>query len=313
VRGRVQVAPAMAVIAIFGAGTSGCGGSHGVFPVHCCPAGLIDPSKLLRANLPGAPLDALTLALEYGPSQPFDLAQLLQNPIGDMVLWSVDGVPLNDALLRLKSGPPEDMVLTYAIAAIRPGESVGDGFTLISFPATTRERFSSWYEHERTDLSWLSLLPPVYSSLGPGLSDPEPTNCSRKYWEGVHKLDSRFHPGGAYEMRSKPVGGEFGHQAVYDSNGQLIREGSGAGSADKGAPKFWAFGLVKHRDRDVRPYVWAAQLDGNPVNPSWMFLNFDSPLLRIGVHMMHYQNVRPALWGRSPEILPETCISQYPH
>jgi hypothetical protein len=284
-----------------------CNQTH-TFADRCCPAELIDSSKLLQPNLPGAAPGAMTFTMEFDPSHPFDLAKLLRKPEGDRVVWTVDNGTLDGSIFRLKLEPKEDRVTIYVIRVRRPPDQRSDEFTLILLPVGTREHFLSWYEHERTDLEWLSLLPPVYSALGPGQSNPEPANCTTRYWENVHRLDSNFHPGGAYEMRSRPIE-SHGHQAVYDSAGRLIREGPGAGSADKGAPVFWTFGLIKHRDRDVRPYIWAAQLDGNPVNPTWLFRNLDSPLLRTGENIRRYQSVRPALWGKSPEVTAGACIS----
>jgi hypothetical protein len=299
----------LAVIAILSFQILGsCDRAH-VHAGQCCPAELIDSGKLLGPNLPGSPPGAMTFTLEYVSSHPFDLAQLLRKPTGAPVIWTVNSAELDGSILRLRSAPKEDTVAIYNIRVRRWQDQRSDEFSLIVLPASTREHFSSWYEHEGADLAWLSLLPPVYSSLGPGLSNPEPRNCATQYWENVHKLDSNFHPGGAYEMRSRPVGEGHGHQAVYDSAGRLIQDGPGAGSADKGAPIFWAFGLIKHRDRDVRPYIWAAQLDGNPVNPTWLFRNLDRPLLRHGENIKRYQSVRPALWGRSPEVAAGTCIS----
>ena len=273
---------------------------------QCCPAELIDSGKLLQPNLPGSTPGEMTFTLDYGKAPSFDLTRLLRRD-NDRVIWSVNSVAIGDSILQLRKVPKADGAIVYRIGVHRLGEERSDVFSVIVLAAGTRQLFSSWYESERNDMAWLSLLPPVYSTLGPGMSDPEPKNCATRYWEGVHALDSRFHPGGTYEMRSRPVEGH-GHQAVYDSSGHLIATGPGAGSADKGAPMIWKFGLIKHRDRDVRPYVWAAQLDGNPVNATWVFRDLDVPLVREGEHIRQYQSVRPALWGQSPEIAAGACI-----
>jgi len=278
--------------------------------VHgCCTAGLIEPGKLLQANRLGVSPGIMTFTLEYAPGQSFDLAQLLHEPGKGVLIWTVNGSELKGSLLQLKSAPKDDSVTIYTIGVHRERDERSDQFQLILLPASTRERFTAWLAHEQQDIGWLSLLPPVYSSLGPGLSDPEPKNCTKTHWEDVHKLDSNFHPGGAYEMRSRAVGEGHGHQAVYDSAGKLIRDGLGAGSADKGTPRLWGFGLIKHRDRDVRPFVWAAQLDGNPVNPTWLFRDLDAPLVRQGDHLKGYQSVRPALANHPAEVAAGTCIA----
>jgi len=97
---------------------------------------------------------------------------------------------------------------------------------------------------------------------------------------------------------------------VYDAAGKLIREGLGAGSADKGTPRLWGFGLMKHLDRDVRPFVWAAQLDGNPVNAIWLYRDLNAPLVRLGDHVKAYQSVRPALANQPSEVPAGTCITR---
>lgn len=272
----------------------------------CCPAELIDESKLLQANLTGTGAGQMTWTVDYDTAQPIDLSHLLRDHSAAPLIWTANGADLKGSLLHPKSRPADDKVAIYDIGVHRRNDTRRDQFRVILLPSTTRERFAAWYEQERKDMTWLSRLPPAYSTLGPGRSNPEPENCTKHYWEKVHKFDSNFHPGGAFEMRSRPIQGGHGHQAVYDSQGRLIREGPGAGSADKGAPIF--FGLVRHRDRDVRPYVWAAQLDGNPVDPVLFFRDLDAPLLRKGVHIAQYQSVRPALAGSHSEIPAGTCI-----
>ena len=142
----------------------------------------------------------------------------------------------------------------------------------------------------------------------PGFADPEPAHCPHDYWGPVHKLNSHLHPGGAYEMRSRAVGDGFGHQAVYDAQGNLIRTGLGAASADRATPRLLGLGFLKHRDSDVRPFVWAAQLDGNPVNPLWLFRDLDAALVYLGPHLQDYMGVRPALVGSHGEVPAGSCI-----
>jgi hypothetical protein len=250
----------------------------------------------------------MAFLLDYAPARSFDLAQLLRQPANEPLTWTVDGIELPGSVLQLKSAPNKDKVEIHRVKVHRRQDQRSDEFHLISIPASKKESFSAWFAREREDLAWLSLLPPVYSSLGPRLTDPEPNTCAHDYWGDVNKIDSKFHPGGAYEMRSHSVAGGHGHQAVYNALGQLLREGPGAGSADRAAPRLWGFGLIKHKDHDVRPFVWAAQLDGNPVNPSWLFTNLDAPLVRRGENMKRYEQVRPALIGQSPEIAAGECI-----
>jgi hypothetical protein len=56
---------------------------------QCCPGDWLNPSKLLQSNLPGSP-GTMAFTLEYGPSRPFDLAQLLRKPTHDAsIIWTV--------------------------------------------------------------------------------------------------------------------------------------------------------------------------------------------------------------------------------
>lgn len=275
---------------------------------RCCAAGLLDPGKLQHANSSGLSPEVMTLTLDYAPGQSFDLTTLLREPTAAHLLWTSNGAAIGGAVLLLRSAPKENATVVYTIAVHREDGPQSDTFQLISLPSGTRRKFDNWLLQEQKDLAWLALLPPVYSSLGPNFSDPEPRTCSKSYWEGVHKLATNYHPGGAYEMRSRMVGNGSGHQAVYNAGGQLIRDGLGAGSADKGSPRFGGAGYLKHRDRDVLPFIWAAQLDGNPVNPTWWYRNLDKPLIRFGDHIRQYQSVRPALANHPSEIAAGECV-----
>jgi hypothetical protein len=298
------------IVALLVLNVLGCSGHAQVQTGQCCAAGLLDPAKLLHTNRPGFPAGIMTATQDFSSDQPIDLARFLREPAPEMLIWIVDGFELKDSKLYPKSAPGEDSAIIYRVGVRHRNGSQRDEFRLILLALSTRERFAAWLSQEENDMGWLKSLPPVYASLGTAMTDPEPANCSKRYWEGVHKLDSNFHPGAAYEMRSKVTGGDHGHQAVYDSSGKLIREGLGAGSADKGAPRFWASGLLKHRDRDVRPFVWAAQLDGNPVKATKLYLNLDEPLIRLGEHISGYQRVRPALANDPAEISAGTCIDR---
>ena len=122
------------------------------------------------------------------------------------------------------------------------------------------------------DRDWLAALPAIYGNVNiesGNRIDPEPANCDPQRWGRPGDFSStlgfdsaRYHPGAAFAMRSKPIG-TVGHQATYRANGSAIRTGVAAGSADRGLP-----GTSNHVDMDVLPFIWAAQLDGNPVEPS---------------------------------------------
>lgn len=280
-------------------------------PIRCCQAQLIDESRLLKPNLPGADARAMLLVLEHEARSSFNFEQLLLPGVPrNAVTWTVDGSPLTFAALSYGSVPELDHVSIYTVRVARKDGSGSDAFRVIITPPATRELYQRWLEKERGDLEWLNLLPPVYASLLPGFADPEPSHCPKDYWGSVQKLHSHLHPGGAYEMRSRAVGDGSGHQAVYDAQGNLIRTGLGAGSADRATPRFSGLGFLKHRDRDVRPFVWAAQLDGNPVNPLWLFRDLDAALVYLRPHLQDYMKVRPALVGTHGEVPAGSCINR---
>lgn len=49
----------------------------------------------------------------------------------------------------------------------------------------------------------------------------------------------------------------------------------------------------RHVQADVRPFIRAAQLDGNPVEGGLIPANLSHPLIRIGYHLQQYYARRP--------------------
>jgi YD repeat-containing protein len=175
--------------------------------------------------------------------------------------------------------------------------------------ATTRQHFDEWLRAERADTAWLQSLPPVYSRLLPGNRNPEPEDCHPRRWPVLRPMKSNFHPGAAWEMRSTIQADGSGHQATYDAQGNLIRTGAGVGTADRASPRpYQLLRLLAHRNRDVKPFVWAAQLDGNPVQPALLYSGIDRPITRMGEHIADYLRVRPPFPSARREIEPGVCI-----
>ena len=158
---------------------------------------------------------------------------------------------------------------------------------------------------------WLQTLPPpfesieirvstnIFSSVSTNAVDPNPKGSPR-LWRKPQKINTYFHPGAAYEMRSYPVAGGHGHQACYDKNGILIRGGVSAGSADYVSTvnsAGWPILSIGHRDQDVWPFIRALQLDGNPCEPNSVDVPTDlkRPMMFQGPHLDMYMKVRPAL------------------
>ena len=71
-------------------------------------------------------------------------------------------------------------------------------------------------------------------------------------------ITQKFHPGGSYELRSKPSPNGHGSQCIYDECCKLIRSIPTAGSADRTSPNV---SILDHRRDDVNPYNWAIELD----------------------------------------------------
>lgn len=173
--------------------------------------------------------------------------------------------------------------------------------------------FDAWLRAEQADLAWTQNLPPVYSKLAPGNRNPEPESCQPRQWPTLRRIANQYHPGAAYEMRSTPRPDGSGMQATYDAQGNLIREGLAAGSADRAAPgsgvnlsRIW-----NHMQRDVIPFIRAAQLDGNAVRPTLFYSTLNAPIVHFGPHLRAYSKVRPT-FGPVREIPPGTCIASAP-
>ena len=101
-------------------------------------------------------------------------------------------------------------------------------------------------------------------------------------------------------MRSKPVSGWHGHQAMYDDQGQLITAPIAAGTADLFAPYNsidWPYPDADHREQDVYPFIRALQLDGNPVHPKNKKFPTDltRPCIYVGSNTDKYIEKRPVL------------------
>ena len=119
-------------------------------------------------------------------------------------------------------------------------------------------------------------------------------------------MDTYLHHDAKYEMRSNPVSGEHGHQAMCDVNGLLIESPIAAGTADFFAP-YKANGKAKwnsnHREQDVYPFIRALQLDGNPVHPNYKKYptNLTRPCIYMGSNTDKYIEKRPVLpTGKQP-------------
>lgn len=138
--------------------------------------------------------------------------------------------------------------------------------------------FDEWLRLERTRGAWWTSLPKCPSKLCVR-KNGTPVNPDSAKWivSASHSVTlERYHPGGAYELRSVPVG-HFGNQCVYDASGDLMRSFPSAGTVDYYAPGFSGVGivdvLVGHYPHDVNTFELSRTLnrisDYYSVRPSW--------------------------------------------
>jgi hypothetical protein len=182
--------------------------------------------------------------------------------------------------------------------------SILDQLIVVVYSPQTETEYNDWVNSSANPINpeegekWAKDLPPPYSSLGEDNTNPEPDEpyLWKNNVSGLPNID-RYHYDARYEMRSEVVEGGHGHQACYYANGDLIEANSNsapeliaaAGTADRGAP-----GEGLHMERDVWPFIRAAQLDGNPVERDfWGRLTHH--LIIVGENVKAYYKRRPPL------------------
>lgn len=276
--------------------------------------------NVFQANLPSATHDQ-TLRIFWDMSQTIDLGQYVtieSDPAN--LAYVIDGQTIimadenGQALWSYSDAEPDPNRISAThtiIARHRECEMQPAGMDVITayfVPQSTRTRFNDWFATWSANTDWLDYLPEIYDQLPLVGGDPEPDGCC--WWESPQVLGNTgiYHPGARTEMRSAPieVGGtpnEAGHQAMYLNTLQSITSGVGAGSADRSHPSN-IFGGDSHAELDVCPFVWAAQLDGNPFQPGiavpfnpCLFDPPSVPLLHLGQNLGRYLQVRPATPG----------------
>ena len=109
-------------------------------------------------------------------------------------------------------------------------------------------------------------------------------------------------------MRSIPQADGSGHQTCYRANGELITTGVSAGSADRVSPVYTDTRLL-HRNLDVWPFIWAAQLDGNPVEATAVLVPvyLNRPMMHQGPRIGQYLNLRRPIPNAKPLLAPGEC------
>jgi len=149
-------------------------------------------------------------------------------------------------------------------------------------------------------LNWTTNLPAPFASItvtkdksGNPVSATIP---DKTHWYAPDRKDSYLHHDAVFDMRSKAVGKQHGHQATYDADGKLLTEPIAAGTADLYTPA-GPFSAWDHRDHDVYPFIRALQLDGNPVHPNSTFAptTLNRPCIYVGDYTKKYMARRPVL------------------
>ncbi len=245
--------------------------------------------------------------LQWNVIKKKDLSDYL-TPVSQLVSsglqWKRNEVTITSSILiygSLVSGPPFlDGILTYNVEVSHQQYShLSDKFILVIYPEATANAYNNWKTMNQDSnqipiLTWTEVLPRVYGMLETNNTDPEPPALECALWLIPMNKVNHYHPGMAHEMRTEALvsGTGQGHQATYDGGGALITSGLGAGTADRVAP-IDAGSRVSHLSKDVKPFVRAAQLDGNPVMGTAFFRNLTHPLMHKGANLVKYLELRP--------------------
>ena len=240
--------------------------------------------------------------LENWNTMPSEVKELLE--------WEVDGNIQTSSNLNIGSVPFDHEISFFKIGVkVKGTPQILDRLILTVIPESTETNFNAWYSSESSDTGWLGELPPLYNNLGVENNDPEPAACDPQLWKSPDSKNSLYHPGASFEMRSVETSAGHGHQAMYRFNGALITSGLGAGSADRASPSIFS---TSHRNQDVRPFIWAAQLDGNPIqgNSTTFPTNLNQPILHDGDNLAKYFDVRPIIANGRPSLSPGDCETQ---
>jgi hypothetical protein len=120
-----------------------------------------------------------------------------------------------------------------------------------------QDRFNKWYDANR-DVSWTNSLPSCPDKIK--VECGEPKNCTRGNWGSLNKANQTYHPGAKWCMRSKGSSGSA-QQCCYNSDGNLIISGLGAGTPDKQCASATNWLYLNHYYSDVRAFNDAWKLD----------------------------------------------------
>ena len=230
-------------------------------------------------------------------------------PWRDDLRFFVDGAPFDGRFVRVKD-PPDDLfpVIIHAQLVQQSTLVTMDRLWIVVCSPETRREFDAWAARNATNAAWTATLPAPPARLETnGVGGASLPALCRRDWFDPEAVDpdNYLHHGAAFEIRSVPQPGGYGHQATYRADGTLITNTIAAGTADftTPSPKLNFGRLDHHRTEDVLPFIRALQLDGNPCIPDngmsslveIIPRNISRPALFEGQNTRRYIELRPIL------------------
>jgi len=261
------------------------------------------------------------VSLNYDTSATKDLTEYLKGTWTEslkeeILRWSTKNSPSGaenwkeSSFLNYGNPSSDEMIAYYVSVKVKDSSDISDRLIVVVVNRNTETNFSNWLT-QQNDNSWLEELPATYARVNSSTADPEPATCTTQRWEEPKDVNY-FHPGALSQLRSTITENSHGHQACYDNNGNFLRSGLEAGTADKSHHDNLT-GDNSHWNHDVAPFIWAAQLDGNPVKSSGaldIWRNLNSPMLRKGQNLDQYLSARPTIANDKTELNPDNCSSE---
>ncbi len=224
----------------------------------------------------------------------------------NVVKWKVNGTEQTSHELSLGSEPGEDAHRHYYIQVLpKNGGDTIDRLIITLVPRSTKTSFDNWYTTEKADLAWLGELVNLFSSFSTTL---QPSGYYRRpdrnFYPFLYSIpgdyDGRMHPNAYFEARSYATPGGHAHQMCFNAGGGLLKSDAGvsAGSADKAAAFPMNLDWRLHVNADVKPFIWALQLDGTPADQQTTTLS--APIMHEGANLKKYSECRPAIANGKP-------------
>ena len=249
-------------------------------------------------------------AIDWSKNLEIDLEEYLPTWLlshKDKLRFRVNGTIISGSMIPSCEKPADLKPKIYYVELCNDESNALDRLWVTVLNPNTRIKFNTWVSENSTNATWLSLLPKPPSKLTVASGVASLPSAASPNWNAPEQFpaNSFMHPKAVYELRSIAIGDAHGHQATYDANGILITDGIKAGTADIATPypiaKWWR--PINHREKDVKPYIRALQLDGNPIYPvdtdgafSENFpRNISRPPLRVDSFIREYLQRRPTI------------------